>query len=64
MAEFSSDEMKNAEELQDYVRQHGVSGLAEHVSSKINDWKKTEIQFAVCGVSGSGKSSFINCVRK
>ena len=64
MAEFSSHAMKNAKGLQDFVEQHGVSGLAEHVSSKLNDWKKTEIQFAVCGVSGSGKSSFINRVRK
>ena len=64
MAEFRSDAMKNAEEFQDFVEKHGVSGLAEHVSSKLNDWKKTEIQFAVCGVSGSGKSSFINRVRK
>lgn len=64
MAEFISDEMINARELQEYVKQNGVHGLAEFVSSKINDWKKTEIHFAVCGVSGSGKSSFINRMRK
>ena len=55
--------MINADELQDYVKQNGVSGVDEYVSSKLYDWKNVVIHFAVCGVSGAGKSSFINRVR-
>ena len=63
MAEFTSWEMINSEELQDYVRENGVSGIAEFVSSRLDNWRNIIIQFAVCGVSGAGKSSFINCIR-
>ena len=63
MAGFRSWEMISAEELKDYVKQNGVSGVAEYVSSKLDDWRNVEIQFAVCGVSGAGKSSFINRIR-
>ena len=58
MAEFGSWEMINAEELKHCVKQNGVSRVAEYVSSKLDDWKNVVIQFAVCGVSGAGKSSF------
>ena len=63
MAEFTSWEMINSEELQDYVRENGVSGIAEFVSSRLDNWRNIIIQFAVCGVSGAGKSSFINRIR-
>ena len=63
MADFTSWEMINSEELQDYVRENGVSGIAEFVSSRLDNWRNIIIQFAVCGVSGAGKSSFINCIR-
>ena len=63
MAEFTGSEMINSEELQDFVRENGVSGLAEFVSSRLDNWRNITIQFAVCGVSGAGKSSFINCIR-
>ena len=63
MAGFRSWEMISAEELKDYVKQNGVSGVAEYVSSKLDDWENVVIQFAVCGVSGAGKSSFINRIR-
>ena len=63
MAEFGSWEMINAEELKHCVEQNGVSRVAEYVSSKLDDWKNVVIQFAVCGVSGAGKSSFINRIR-
>ena len=63
MAEFGSWEMINAEELKHCVEQNGVSRVAEYASSKLDDWKNVVIQFAVCGVSGAGKSSFINRIR-
>lgn len=55
--------MVNADELNDYVELNGVSKVDEYVSSKLDDWKEVEIHFAVCGVSGSGKSTFINSIR-
>ena len=60
---FTSWEMINAEELQDYVKKHGVSKVGEYVSSRLDDWKNVVVHFAVCGVSGSGKSTFINRIR-
>ena len=63
MAEFTNWGTFNAKELQDYVKENGVSGVAEYVTSKLDDWKNVVIQFAVCGVSGAGKSTFINRIR-
>ena len=63
MAGVNNWEMINSEELQDYVRENGVSGLAQYLSSRLDNWENITIQFAVCGVSGAGKSSFINCIR-
>ena len=61
MAEFTAWKMINPKELQDYLKENGVSGVAEYVSSRLHAWKNVEIQLsaAVCDVSGSGKSSFI-----
>ena len=63
MAGFTDWEMIDAKELQDYVQKHGVSKVGEHVSSGLDDWKNVVVHFAVCGVSGSGKSTFINRIR-
>ena len=63
MAGVNNWEMINSEELQDYVRENGVSGLAQYLSSRLDNWRNITMQFAVCGVSGAGKSSFINRIR-
>ncbi|CAH3132787.1 unnamed protein product [Pocillopora meandrina] len=63
MDDFKSWGMLSAEELRDYVEQNGVSRVAEYVTSKLDAWKNVVIQFAVCGVSGAGKSTFINRIR-
>ena len=60
MAGLTGWEMINAEELKDYVEENGVSRVAEYVSSRLDDWRNVVVHFAVCGVSGSGKSTFIN----
>ena len=63
MDDFKSWGMLSAEELRDYVEQNGVSRVSEYVTSKLDAWKNVVIQFAVCGVSGAGKSTFINRIR-
>ena len=63
MAGFNDWEIINAEELQGYVMQNGVSKVAEYVASRLDDWRNVVVQFAICGVSGSGKSTFINRMR-
>ena len=55
--------MINTEELQDYVRLNGVSRVEEYVASRLDNWRNVVVHFAVCGVSGAGKSSFINRIR-
>ena len=60
MAGFTGWEMINAEELKDYVEENGVFRVEEYVSSRLDDWRNVVVHFAVCGVSGSGKSTFIN----
>ena len=63
MAEIIGWEMINTEELQECVKKYGVSKVAEYVSSRLEDWRNVVVQFAVCGISGSGKSTFINRIR-
>ena len=63
MAGFTGRKMFNAKEL-NYARQNGVSGVAEYISSKPHDWENVVIHFAVRGVSGAGKSTFINRIRR
>ena len=63
MAKFTGWETINTKELQDYVKQNGVSKVAEYVTNRLDDWKNVVVHFAVCGVSGAGKSSFINRMR-
>ena len=64
MAGSTDWEKVETEELQDYVRLNGVSKVAIYVASRLDDWRNVVVQFAVCGVSGSGKSSFINRIRE
>ena len=63
MAGFPGWEMINAEELKGYVEENGVSRVEEYVSSRLDDWRNVVVHFAVCGVSGAGKSTFINRIR-
>ena len=63
MAKFTGWETINTKELQDYVKQNGVSKVAEYVTNRLDDWKNVVVHFAVCGVSGAGKSTFINRMR-
>ena len=50
-------------ESNDYVKQHGVEGIDKFLEDALEKWKQVDINIAVVGNSGSGKSSFINTVR-
>ncbi|XP_052796511.1 interferon-inducible GTPase 1-like isoform X3 [Mya arenaria] len=62
----SFEEITMTEEMQyEYEQTLGRGGfvaLQKKINSQLNDWKNTEIRFAIIGESGSGKSSFINAM--
>ena len=51
------------EDVQGYIKEHGVSGMEEFFKRKLERWKDVEINIGVTGNSGVGKSSFNNAIR-
>ena len=51
------------ENVSEYIKKHGVSGIEERFKAELGDWKNAEIKTGVTGNSGVGKSSFINAIR-
>ena len=60
--EFLSFE--DAEEVKEYVDQHGVSNIDEMLKRKLERWQDVEVNIGITGDSGAGKSSFINAIRE
>lgn len=52
-----------ADEIRNYVDQHGVDHIEEFIGNKLERWQEVEVNIAVTGDSGTGKSSFINAIR-
>ena len=50
-------------EVNDYVQNHGVESIDRFLEDALEKCKEVDINIAVVGNSGSGKSSFINTVR-
>ena len=58
------DDTKTAfSEVDDYVQKHGVQGINTFLNNALEKWKEVDVNIAVVGKAGSGKSSFINTVR-
>ena len=52
------------EELQNEIDVRGVSNIEEFLRKRLERWRELEVNIAITGDSGSGKSSFINTIRE
>ena len=57
-------ELLYAEEVEEYVNEHGISNIEEFFKEKLEGWQDVEVNMGVTGDSGTGKSSFINTIRE
>ena len=70
MAEFSpkciEDDivMIEMKELQHEIDESGVTNIKEFLRKRLERWREVEVNIAITGDSGSGKSSFINAIRE
>ena len=70
MAEFSPEcfeddfVMIEMKELQHEIDESGVTNIKEFLRRRLERWREVEVNIAVTGDSGSGKSSFINAIRE
>ena len=52
------------EDVQGHVDENGVSNIEEFFKNKLECWRDVEVNIAISGNSGAGKSSFINAIRE
>ena len=50
-------------ELKKEIEDGGVSDIVEFFRKRLENWRDVEVNIAITGDSGSGKSSFINAIR-
>ena len=62
---LADDEWVNvAEEWQREIAERGVSKIDEFIKEKLQQWRSAEVNIAITGNSGTGKSSFTNAIRE
>ena len=64
MCDFSEWEMIEMAELEKEIEESGVSNIDEFFRKRLEKWREVEVNIAITGDSGSGKSSFINAIRE
>ena len=64
MGDFSQWEVIEMEELEKEIEVSGVSNIEEFFRKRLEKWREVEVNIAITGDSGSGKSSFINTIRE
>ena len=70
MADFSPECLEDdfviieMKELQHEIDVSGVSNIKEFIRKRLERWREVEVNIAITGDSGSGKSSFINAIRE
>ncbi|XP_060595183.1 interferon-gamma-inducible GTPase 10-like [Ruditapes philippinarum] len=42
---------------------HGITGIQQYVTERLNKWRRIPLNIAVTGKAGAGKSTFINVIR-
>lgn len=57
-------EVLTQEEIKGYVEEHGLARIKEYFKTKLERWREVEVNIAITGDSGVGKSSFINAIRE
>lgn len=50
--------------LQRLAKEGGPFELFQHIKGSLNRWEKEQVKFAITGRSSTGKSTFINTIRK
>ncbi|XP_052238136.1 interferon-inducible GTPase 1-like isoform X2 [Dreissena polymorpha] len=50
-------------DFEEAVQKGGVANLSDFITDDLNKWQKSQINIAIIGESGTGKSSFINTIR-
>ena len=51
-------------ELKHEINENGVSNIEEFLRKRLERWREVEVNVAITGDSGAGKSSFINAIRE
>ena len=62
----SSDDHKTnvrSLKIEAHISENGVKNIKQFLEKEMNAWKEVEVNIAVTGDSGAGKSSFINEIR-
>ena len=57
-------ELNQIEELQEELDEKGVSNVKEFFKKRLDRSREVEVNIAITGNSGVGKSSFINAIRE
>ena len=52
------------EEVQGFVDENGISNIEEFFKNQLESWRGVQVNIAISGSSGAGKSSFINAIRE